>query len=203
VCKKQYSMLAVILVLCGFARGGDEFDSYDVLLEFKGAYFLPTNETFRHIYDNGGALYGPEVTFEFCNSVYGFFSLDFFQKNGNSLGICSPTQITLVPIGMGFKYLVPFCFGDFYVGLGFQPTYVQITNCSPCVIAEESTWGFGGIAKVGTFFNLPCNLFLDIFIDYSFLNVCFNGLCPATGPVVPNKAHVSGTIFGAGLGYRF
>jgi len=194
----RYGLLAALVVICGFIYG----DERDVLLEFKGAYFLPTNCEFRNIYDNGGALYGPEVTFELCNQIYGFISIDFFQKNGRSLGDCSPTQITLVPIGMGLKYLVPFCLGDFYVGLGFQPTVVQITNCSPFVIPEQSQWGFGGIAKVGTFFDLPCNLFIDIFIDYSFLNVCFNNGCQ-TLPVVLNKAHLSGAIFGAGFGYRF
>lgn len=186
--------MSAILLICGSLK------SNDVLVEFKCAYFLPTNAEFRNIY-GGSAIFGPEVTFEFCNQIYGFISIDFFQKNGYSLGDCSPTQITLVPIGMGFKYLVPFCFGDFYVGLGFQPTVVQITNCSPFVIPEQSEWSFGGIAKVGTYFNLPYDLFLDIFIDYSFLNVCFNNGCG--GAIVPSKAHLSGTLFGAGLGYRF
>jgi hypothetical protein len=201
----RYSLLATIVVMSGFIYGNDSCDyecaGRDVLLEFKGAYFLPTDHNFRHIY-GGGALFGPEVTFEFFNQVYGFMSIDFLQKDGFSLGGCFPTQITLVPIGMGFKYFVPFCYGDFYVGIGLQSTVVQITNCSPNVLPEQSQWGFGGIAKIGTIFDLPCNLFIDIFIDYSFLSVSFNNCCQ-TNPAAAQKAHVSGTIFGVSLGYRF
>jgi hypothetical protein len=178
--------------------------SRDVLLEFKGAYFLPTDSVFKKIY-HGGALYGPEITVQLCcdANVYGFVSVDFLQKNGKSIGFNSPTKVRLIPLGVGLKYFVPFCFGDFYVGLGFQPTYLHTKDDSPLVIPKHSKWGFGGIAKIGSYFDLPHNFFIDLFIDYSFVKVPFHNTHAPTGPVVPRTANVSGAIFGAGVGYRF
>ena len=195
--------LRYLLVLC-FLINGSLF-CRDILLEFKAAYFLPTSTLFRKIYDNGGALYGPEVTFKLgnCGDLYGFASIDYFQKSGRSLGLCDATKVSLLPLGIGLKYFFPFSHGDFYLGLGFQPVRLKTINCSPYVAQKQSKWGFGGIAKVGVFVDLPHNFLLDFFIDYSFVKVsCCNTQVPA-GTVIPLKADISGTIFGAGLGYRF
>ena len=196
--KKNYFLITLLLVTSSLA-------CRDILLEFKGAYFLGTNSIFRKIYDHGGALYGPEVTFNLgCHeNLYGFASIDVLQKHGRSIGLCSPTKVTLIPLGLGLKYLIPFCYGDFYVGLGIQPTYVRTKDCSPYVIPKNSKWGCGGIAKIGTFFDLPHNLLLDIFIDQSFVTVPFHKCKAPTGFVSPRKAKVSGTSFGVGFGYRF
>jgi opacity protein-like surface antigen len=174
----------------------------DVLLEFKASYFYPTSSCTRDIYGRGGALYGPEVTFQLCQerNWYGFASADFLSKKGHSVGLCEPTKMDIVPLAIGLKYFVPFCYGDFYLGLGFQPVHLKTVNCSTFVSQTTSKWGFGGIAKIGTYFDLPCNFFVDIFLDYSFVKVgCSN--CGAG--VTPLKADLSGVIFGAGLGYRF
>lgn len=180
----------------------------NVLLEFKAAYFLPTNSVFKHIYQNGSALCGPELTVQLCNNKnwYGFASFDYFQKKGRSLGLCDRTKVSLLPFGIGLKYFVPMvgdC-ADFYLGLGFQPVYVHTKDCLPSVVLKQSHWGFGGIAKIGTYVYLPHNFLLDFFIDYSFVKVgCKNTCQTSTGMVIPTKADVSGALFGGGLGYRF
>ncbi len=181
---------------------GSSLFARDVLLEFKGAYFYPTDSCVRDIYGKGGALYGPEVTFQLCQDQnwYGFASIDFFNKKGCSVGLCGQTKMSIMPVAVGVKYFVPFCYGDFYVGLGFQPARLKTENCSPDVIRNTSKWGFGGIAKVGSYFDLPCSCFLDVFLDYSFVKVGCEKYC---GSVVPLKADISGVVFGAGLGYRF
>lgn len=181
---------------------GTIIKSRDVLLEFKAAYFLPTDSLVRDIYGNGGALYGPEVTFRLgqCQNWYGFASIDFLSKKGHSIGLCDPTKMYIMPIGVGLKYFVPFNYGDFYIGLGFQPAHLKTINCSPFVVQKTSKWGFGGIAKIGAFFNLPHNFFIDLFFDYSFVKVptsCCSGI------TAPSKADISGSVFGAGVGYRF
>lgn len=174
----------------------------DILLEFKAAYFWPQDSCVRSIYGNGGALYGPEVTFGLCEETnwYGFASIDFFNKSGRSVGLCDVTKIRVMPVALGAKYFVPFCYGDFYVGLGFQPTHLKTINCSEFVAQTTSKWGFGGIAKVGSYFDLPCNFFVDLFLDYSFVKV---GCTNCAVDTVPLKANLSGVIFGAGIGYRF
>lgn len=176
--------------------------SRDVLLEFKAAYFWPQDSCVRSIYGDRGALYGPEVTFKLSKDShwYGFASIDFLNKEGRSVGLCEFTKMSILPIGLGVKYFAPFSYGDVYVGLGFQPTHLKTVNCSPFVDQTTSKWGFGGIAKIGSYFNLSHNCFLDVFLDYSFVKLeCSN--CSAA--VVPLKVNLSGIIFGAGIGYRF
>lgn len=177
----------------------------DILLEFKGAYFHPTNNRFRDIYKNG-ALYGPEITFELCDqsSWYGFASIDLFHRKGHSIGLDTLTSIRLVPIGLGLKYLSASCFESiqWYAGLGFQPIYVSIENDSPAV-PDHSKWVPGGIAKVGTYIDLPQCFFLDLFVDYSFAHISSVRAQTCCGPVVSLKSNISGIIVGAGLGYRF
>lgn len=176
----------------------------NVLLEFKAAYFLPTNSCVRHIYGKGSILYGPEITFQLCENKnwYGFASVDFLSKKGHSLGLCNRTKMSIVPLGIGVKYFVPFCHGDFYIGLGFQPIHLKTLNCSTHAIHKTSKWGFGGIAKIGANFNLPCHFFMDLFFDYSFTRIG-RDKCSVSPFLVPLKVNMSGAIFGIGLGYNF
>ena len=195
--KKLFQYLGVFLVFACMP-----LVCRDVLLEFKGAYYFPTNHHVRDIYGNGSGLYGPEVTVQLCEGKdwYGFASADFLKKKGHSAGLCEPTTLYLVPLALGAKYFVPFSYGDFYLGLGFQPTHVKTVNCISNTVQRTSKWGFGGIAKAGAYFDLPRNFFIDVFFDYSFVKV---GGGPCCGSVIPVKAHMNGAIFGAGLGYRF
>lgn len=177
----------------------------DVLLEFKAACFIPTSCRFKDIYGRSGALYGPELTMRLCDSCwYGFASFDYFHKKGHSIGLCEPTTVTLVPIAFGLKYLVPTNdFLDCYAGLGFEAVNVRTRNCIESVVFKQTQWGFGGIAKLGVFYYLPCNFFLDFFVDYSFVNVgSKHSLCQNYG-MESVKTKISGAILGAGVGYRF
>ena len=179
----------------------------DVILEAKGAAFLPTDCIFKQIYGKKGGLFGAEVTFQLseCNECwYGFASVDYFQHCGRSIGLGDATKVKMVPLALGLKYFISSCYADFYVGLGFQPTHVKTINSSVFVTPCTSQWGMGGIAKVGAYFDLYCNWVLDIFVDYSFAKLDCKNRCPQNRAfVVPIKANVSGTIVGAGLGYRF
>lgn len=198
------SIRAVVIVLLFVSSA---VDARDILLEFKGAYFLATDCVFKNIYDKGGALYGPEVTFQLgeSNQWYGFASIDYFKKDGNSIGLSTPTKVELIPLGIGVKYMQPSHCGryNFYLGLGFQPVHTKVTNCSPYVPATQTKWGFGGIAKTGVYVDLTHNFLLDLFIDYSFVKVNFDAAQIPAGPVTPFKTDISGAIFGVGLGYRF
>ena len=175
--------------------------AHDILLEVKAAYFLGTDRTFKNIYNNGGGIYGAELTGKMYNNLYGFVSTDFLSKSGCTCNFNTQTQINIANIGLGLKYFVPFCYGDFYLGLGILPTHVSTFDASPYVPFKSSKWGCGGIAKVGVYFDLPHNFLLDIFFDYSFVKIPFN--CCSALYTQPHKADVSGCWFGAGFGYRF
>lgn len=199
-------MMLKKLLLLVVSTGSLSLMARDIFLEFKGAYFRPTNCVFKHIYHNGGALFGPELTVQMCEdrNWYGFFSVDYFRKHGNSLGLCTPTTVQLIPIVFGAKYFFD-CFEcvDLYAGLGFEAMNVRTKDCSTTVQQKISKWGYGGIAKLGAYYYLPCNFLIDLFIDYNFVNAgkdsCNNLICGTQR----YKAHINGPIFGAGLGYRF
>jgi len=204
--------------------------SRDILMEFKAGYFKPTSTPFKNIY-SGGAIFGPEVTFQLVDhyELYGFASVDYFHKDGFSVGLSTPTSITLVPLAVGVKYFFPIwgcndendcleiaakscendCDGegmvdvDLYVGLGFQPVHVHLNNDSSFVVPSQSNWAYGGIAKAGVYLTFLCGAFIDLFIDYSFARVSFSGTPPPAMPILPVKANINGVIFGGGIGYRF
>lgn len=180
----------------------------DFLVEMKGAYFWATNSDFKDIYGRGGLLYGPEATVQLWNDQnwYAFTSLDYLHKKGDSVGLCDPTKLTLIPIALGLKYLVPLSDDTFYfyLGAGLEWVYARTKNCSEFVVTTQSNWGLGGIAKAGAFYHMGCNFLIDIFGAYSYAKVgsdtcwCENG-----NGLQSQKANVSGAILGAGLVYAF
>lgn len=197
--KKIFSLL-VTLSLISTLLGRN------TILEFKGAYFLPTNNSFKKIY-KGNALYGPELTVQLCdeNNWYAFASIDYLKTHGHSLGLHEPTTLRLLPLAFGLKYFIPTheCL-DFYAGLGFETMNVRTKDNSINGIIKQSKWGFGFIAKAGAYYYLPCNFLIDLFIDYSYASVGKNAYHNQNGIVFKStKATVSGAIFGAALGYKF
>jgi hypothetical protein len=178
----------------------------DIILEFKGAYFRSTDCRFKQIYNKGGALYGPEVTFRLCECKpwYGFASIDYLAKRGHSIGLCSPTKARMLPLALGVKYIKPVRCADLYAGLGFQAVNLRTSNCTPDIAIKTSKWGYGGIAKLGAYFDLCRDFVLDLFVDYSFVKVGKPILCqPISGSIFPLSAKLNGAVFGAGFGYRF
>lgn len=185
--------------------------AHDFLLEVKGACFVPSDPLFKDVYGNENGLYGAEFTFRAYNKWYGFISADFFSQTGACDLFQNPSKIELIPLAIGAKYFISFCIFDFYLGLGFQPTYVKnIYNKDQNTPLCQANWEYGGIAKIGSYIKLPCNFFLDLFFDYSFIYSKCNAslsnedlLTNSTECITPAKTNLSGTIFGAGLGYRF
>lgn len=184
----------------------------NIILEFKGAYFLPTKCPFKEIF-KGGALYGPQLTVQlwenngwesWLEGWHLFTSLDYYRKHGFTIGLCEPTQIKLILLALGVEYLYPVWNNriTIYAALGLEPANARTETCSGTDLITQSQWGIGGIAKVGAYFNLPRNFVFNLFIDYSFVKVGSDD-CECPGGVQFIKSNVSGAIFGAGLGYNF
>lgn len=183
-------------------------DCRKVILEFKGAYLLPTNHTLRKAYNNGSALYGPELTVQlgkkhhWTKNIYAFMGADYFQKEGHDLGLCDSTTLRLVPLTLGLKYMIPMTRrADFYLGLGFESLFVQAQSHRACVTAEKNLWTFGGITELGTYIDVTHHVMLNFFFNYSFINAKTDSFYghTRTGCTVD----LSSALFGVGLGYRF
>lgn len=199
--KRSNILHALLLITSSLAT------ARSVIVEFKGAYFLPTDYAFKSIYTHGNGMYGPEITVQIVDEQpwHIFTSFDYFEKKGVSVGFKTPTKVTLLPLSLGIKYFFPtYCArGDFYIGLGAQAVDIRTKNCSPFVIQEYNRWGFGGIAKAGIYWYTSSNVTIDMFIDYSFVKTANSTCwCPQQG-VQELCANVSGALFGIGFGYRF
>lgn len=193
--------------------------SYDVLIEGKGAYFLATDQTFKQTYNNGCWEFGLEGTAQIINHIYGFMSVDLFNKNGQSHFFQTPSKFHSTNFGIGIKYFMPFDKGDFYIGLGATPTYLRtidypgyaLQNGQLTYLSSDNDyahlnhkterWGFGGITKFGVILNLAKNFFINMYIDYQFTHMKFS--YPQGNFVQSTKAILDGAMFGVGFGYRF
>lgn len=174
----------------------------NVLVEVKGAYVLPAAHTFRDIYHNAGSC-SAEVTGQFKQecSWFGFGSVGVVPLKGRSVGFCTKTHATIVPLAAGLKYFLNYNPGDLYIGLGVLGAYLKTKDDSSYVISPRSKWGVGGVAKIGFIVDLPKSWFVDLFSDYAFVKVNFPNkfVCG----VQSHKANISHWSLGLGLGYRF
>lgn len=171
----------------------------DVFTEVKAAYFRPTAREFRSLYSDSG-LYGIELTGQVWRGLYAWGSTDCFYQTGKST-LGNSTKVTMVPIGLGLKYLIPVKEADVYFGAGILGTYLHTHDRSPYVIQHNSHWGVGAILKAGVFLLAKEHLFFDLFTNYSFTKVNFHDT--DGGKVIPLQADISGWSIGAGIGYRF
>lgn len=197
MCRKLIVCASVLLGLFIFST---DLQAIDVFVEAKAAYFAPTDHKFRKIY-SGGGIYGGEISCQTYRNLYGWISGDYFSKKGSSIGEHDSTRITIVPLGIGLKYLFPISCADLYLGAGVLGTYVHMKDHSPYVIHHISKWGVGGIAKAGAIFNFGENFFADLFTSYTYTEIGFHRT--DDGKVTRNNAHLSGWAFGLGIGYRF
>ncbi|MCP5503736.1 MAG: hypothetical protein H7A41_01145 [Chlamydiales bacterium] len=183
-----------LLLLCS-----TKAKAIEVLPEIKAAYFHPTDNRFREIY-SGAGIYSIETSVEAWEGLYPWMSLGFFRQTGRSLEDRFSTHITLVPIGIGLKYLLELDKIVPYVGLGMQVTYTRMHDHSPYVDRKFAKWGIGGLAKIGSYLYFTDNFFFDVFCDYSYLKVNYHH---PKKKVINLRADLSSLQFGGGFGYRF
>lgn len=199
--KPNFWICALITVLCVTnTLHAFDWQARDVLIEAKAAYFRPTDHKFRRIYSDGG-IFGGEISAQIYGGIYGWASGSYFYKKGSSTGLGNSTKIDLVPVGFGLKYLYSFNCLDLYVGGGALPTYVRFRDHSPFVIPKSQKWTWGGIVKVGAIWNINQCFFIDLFTDYSFVDVKFHRT--NDGAVTRHRTDLSAWSIGAGIGYRF
>lgn len=174
-------------------------NSLELLPELRVSYFYPTHHRFRKIYGEGG-LYSAEFSMQAWRELYPFASVGYFHKSGRSIGFHNRTDITIVPISLGLKYIYPMDCISPYLGLGVLGGYVHTHDHGSTVRSKISRWGIGGIAKGGFLAYVTCDLFLDFFVDYGYLPVDYHH---HQAGVFSHDANISFISTGAGLGYRF
>jgi hypothetical protein len=161
-------------------------------LEFRTGAFFPARKDFRKIYGNAGADYQIQASMGFCSCIDLWAQVDFYPKRGRIKG-CGSSKIDIVNFSLGPRYVFPLsnCINA-YAGAGLVAGYSRIRNRIFCSRNKESTGSVGGVVKSGINIYLNCHIFLDLFVDYSYVRAYFH-----------RRVNVGGLTTGAGIGYRF
>jgi hypothetical protein len=171
----------------------------ELLTEAKVGYLYPTTTRFRKVY-GGGGLYGAELSLQLWRGLYLWAEANYFYKKTSSLGSHSKTEITLVPIPIGLKYLWKCSSGDFYLGAGGVAAYIDIRDHSPFVNPKTKTWGYGGIVRLGYIYNFKKIFFFSFFADSSWIYA--HPHRQGHHAISSNKINVSNASAGVSFGFR-
>lgn len=184
----------------GLEKKPKKITHYSALVEAKIAYFRPTDSKIRRIYDRGIPMGGLEGSVQAWRWLYPWASVSYLQQIGHTQTLHNRTQVQLVPIGFGLKFLWDFKPLSVYAGAGPLISYVRMKDYSPYVSPTSSKWAWGGVGKVGLIFFPVKHFSVDIFADYSYMKFDFGN---SGGNVIRTDANFSGWSFGGALGVAF
>lgn len=176
--------LALALWMAAPGTAGGE----GVSLEAHGAYFTPSDDTFRDIYGYGTS-WGGELGFRISRRFSIWAGGDYFSKLGK-LGLTEEdTKIRIAPLAAGAKLYLALDKLRPYVGAGVA--YVQYKESNSIATIEKGALGLVG--KAGLLAMFGPAIFADIQATWSTCSV-------QPGDV---RANLGGFAFGAGLGFIF
>ena len=164
--------------------------------ELRVGFFRPTEKKFRKIYQNWDALFQVEASTPVYQSqrLYGWGNVGYYYSRGLSLGLRDNTSITLLPLTIGIKRY--WCFTpclSAYLGIGGGGTYVRICDDNPDVVKHTNRMAWGGVLKSGINYQIGKSVFIDLCLDYSYMQLSVHGKSR-------NDADVGGLILGFGAG---
>lgn len=181
----------------------------------RAAYFYPAESRVRDIYSSKGfAEYELEISnpidpsgCKYTNWDY-FLNLSYYHKKGHSSGCGSygsSTEMTNWALNIGAKrYFDLNCFSEKirpYLGAGAGFAHVSFHDKSEFVKRHKHEFGGSLLFKSGIKYELTCNLFTDLFLDYSYHWFRFDECNKAC--VKNRNPNTGGLKVGLGLGYQF
>lgn len=186
--KHLLSFLFLLASVASFAQPHD----FSHGIEIRGSAFFPTSHRFKKIYGSISPSSAIETVGKFTDCLYGWGNVDWYSKRGKSYPFHDCTSIKMANFSLGIKYAYRFCENYYpYAGLGPSIAGVWIHNHSLCD-KRASHAAYGLVLKSGIYFVLPKQLYLDVFVDYLYLQAHFT-----------KKTDLSGLRIGVGFGGRF
>ena len=180
--RKLAFMVMVILSVSVFTYG------QSFRMKFNASYFHPQEEIFREIY-GGGISYGGEIDIKILKSTYLWFGADYFSKTGNLTLTREDTEITIVPIIAGLKFILRGRKTKVYLGFGLGS--FQYKEINPIGEVKESSLGYTG--QLGILFKVGGSLIFDVFGNYSYCRVMPQDI----------QVNIGGIRGGLGIGFEF
>jgi hypothetical protein len=206
---KAFYLLAQTVFSCLSAgeAAKPKVEKIPITIEARFSYFWPESQTFRNIYHNGGIDYQLTGTVPVYQgdlfSLRGlnfWWAADYFQREGESIGLGTKTTIQMEPLTAGLKWIYPKTSIRPYFGAGFKYYFVQLRNSSSYV-TNQAYFGAGFVAETGLQMFLAKYFMMDVFLAYSFKQ--FGSRIVSKTNVTSTWFDVGGLNVGGGMGVKF
>ncbi len=200
--RRIYSFLFLFL-LCFFNLNAFEKTKIenDCIVDLQFSYFCPLSENFRVIYGSGGINYNLSLSIPIVKYLYLWESFDYFSKSGSSIHGKQRTEITLIPLTLGLKFMSSVGKYRWYVAGGGKYYFLTNRNHSSYVDENIKKRGLGGAVELGGSRVFAECLQLNLFFNYSFKH--FKKNSTKITNVFTTGSEVGGIYVGGGLGYYF
>jgi len=151
-------------------------------------YFLPTEEIFKNVYENG-INYGGEITASLLKGISLYIGASLFSKTGKMIPQGEGTEINIIPIELGVLLKFSKTKIKPYVGGGVG--YYSLSEESFLGKVTAANTGFFG--QLGVTINLTEDFVIDIKGKYNFCDVEIDAI----------KNNIGGITIGGGIGLNF
>jgi len=179
--KTALLFLALAVLTASRASGAVDFT-------VRGQYFHPTDKAFQDIY-GGGLKAGFEIGFALTRRLDLWASGDVFSRTGELTYTGDETKLSLLPVGMGFRYRLTTGAVSAYCGAGVLACKFMEKN----VLGKVSHVGLGGAVRTGVFVGVARGFLFHLGFGYSY--------CPMKP--ADFDIDVGGLEAGAGLSFLF
>jgi hypothetical protein len=162
------------------------------LLEAKVGYFFFTDSNIGEVYDRGGLDVQISGTYPLWKWLQAYGSVEFMQREGHH-----HASIWEIPLSFGFQPVLTLSnWIRYYFTGGARYFFVHQTSS----FYHASNNGLGVFVNTGFHFIFKNHFLMDVFGEYSYKNMQFNG---AGHNPLGGSVNVGGFAFGGGVGYAF
>ena len=170
-------------------------------LGFRSAYFTFTDSNLRDVYDRGGIDFQICMAYPLWNWLQIYSSIEYSHKSGKSLNFDQSTRIKEFPASIGLQgYFDLYSCVKYYVTIGPKYFWINVHNESDYVPKKLSANKCGGFIGTGFHLYLQDQIFLDPFIEYSYVKIQLGN---QKNNVVSNDVQAGGLVIGCGLGFKY
>ena len=136
--------------------------------EIKAMYFRPSSKHFRDIFASGAGRFDFDVNVQLSRCLWLWSGAGYYKRHGRSFHKQIKSRITLVPVTLGMKLHIPYCYWiDVFVGAGARLNYVHLKNHGSYPLRNFSKWRWGYALTTGFRMFLDGGVYLSPFAEAS------------------------------------
>lgn len=131
--------------------------------------FQPSSSLLKKVYGSSWFMARVGASVPIWRQLYAFTELDYMKKRGHSLGKREKTEILLLPLSFGARWIQPITpWLDLYPTLGGRYTWGWTYNHSTFVRKKISSGAFGVVGGVGAILYPYAFFVIDAKVSYNY-----------------------------------